>query len=153
MKKILTALFAMSMVSVAHAEVYKITNLTKAHEKEIRNYAAEGEGDLDAIPTNKGILWVHFDSSAANTLRKAKVGECYNVSGDELNNKAKKVKCPTNTKNKKTSTTKKKMTQQQIDACVDKWVKAYRKERGQDAIVRYDFLNEWENECKAGKQP
>lgn len=39
------------------------------------------------------------------------------------------------------------------DMCVDKWIDAYRKEVGQDAIVTNDQLGEWEGWCKEGKQP
>lgn len=40
-----------------------------------------------------------------------------------------------------------------IEACVDKWVEAYRREVGEEAIIRHDMLKEWEQWCKRGKQP
>lgn len=149
-QKIITAFLAMSVISVANAEVYKITTFTKAQKKEVETELNEGSGDSTAFSTNKGLLWVYIESPAAEVLSKSKVGECYNViEKDYLNMQAKKVKCPSNSAKKAT----KKMTQQQIDACVDKWVSAYRNEFGQDRIVRVDMLDEWQSWCKAGKQP
>lgn len=43
--------------------------------------------------------------------------------------------------------------QKKIDACVDEWVKARRKEIGPDEPIRMDQLDEWEGWCKAGKSP
>lgn len=40
-----------------------------------------------------------------------------------------------------------------IEACVDKWAKAYRREAGKEALIRSDMLDEWEQWCKRGKQP
>lgn len=41
-----------------------------------------------------------------------------------------------------------------IDACVDKWMNAYRQEPGmEDAIVTIDQIQEWEIWCKHGKVP
>lgn len=150
-QKIITALLAISVISVANAEVYKITTFTKAQKKKVETELSEGSGDSIAFSTNKGPLWVYIESPAAEVLSKSKVGECYNViEKDYLDMQAKKVKCPANVVKK---ATKKKMTQQQIDACVDKWGNAYRNEVGQDATIRMDMLDEWESWCKAGKQP
>jgi len=35
--------------------------------------------------------------------------------------------------------------------CLDEWEAAYRKERGADAIIAYDQIDEWTKECKQGK--
>ena len=35
--------------------------------------------------------------------------------------------------------------------CLDDWETAYRKERGADAVVAYDQIDEWTDECKQGK--
>lgn len=40
-----------------------------------------------------------------------------------------------------------------IDKCVDAWADAYRKERGDDAMIATDQINEWKGWCKAGKHP
>lgn len=37
------------------------------------------------------------------------------------------------------------------NACLDDWETAYRKERGDDAIVAVDQIDEWTEECKQGK--
>lgn len=37
--------------------------------------------------------------------------------------------------------------------CVSAWTSAYRKEVGEDALVRSDQLGEWEEWCKQGKKP
>lgn len=34
-----------------------------------------------------------------------------------------------------------------IDSCVDDKIEAYRSEAGQEALIRYDILGEWEQEC------
>lgn len=39
-----------------------------------------------------------------------------------------------------------------IEACVDKWVNAYRREAGEGTLIRADMLDEWEQWCKRGKQ-
>ncbi|VVE58657.1 hypothetical protein PAN31117_05059 [Pandoraea anapnoica] len=39
------------------------------------------------------------------------------------------------------------------DACVAAWTAAYRREKGGDALVSMDQLNEWEAWCKSGKRP
>lgn len=96
MKKLLIALLAMGVFSVAEAKVYKITEFTKAQKKEAKENAEEGSGDLIPVSTNKGLIWIHVESPVLDTLRfKAKVGECYDVKGEEpFYDKAKKVKCP-----------------------------------------------------------
>ena len=39
-----------------------------------------------------------------------------------------------------------------VQACVYKWTKAYRKEKGdKEALVNADQLSEWEQWCKEGK--
>ncbi|MDR3413618.1 MAG: toxin-antitoxin system YwqK family antitoxin [Formivibrio sp.] len=40
-----------------------------------------------------------------------------------------------------------------IDACVATWSAAFHKEKGDDALVNYDQISEWEQWCKAGKHP
>lgn len=40
-----------------------------------------------------------------------------------------------------------------VQACVDLWVVASRKERGDDAIVSTDQLGEWESFCRTGRRP
>lgn len=40
-----------------------------------------------------------------------------------------------------------------INACADKWLAAYKKEAGPDAMVRADQFGEWEGWCRDGKQP
>lgn len=42
---------------------------------------------------------------------------------------------------------------QNIDACVENWIKAYRAEVGEDAVVKADQMTEWEDWCNEGKQP
>lgn len=37
-----------------------------------------------------------------------------------------------------------------VDACVEDKINAYRAEVGQEAVVRYDMLEEWEGECNGG---
>lgn len=154
MKKFLVALAALGVISVTHAakqEIYQITTFTKAQKKQVEAELAEGSGDSIVIPTNKGPHWIYIDSQAAQVLMNSKAGECYKITSEYgLDMKAQKVKCPTTTTQKNT---KKKMTQAQIDVCVNKWVNAYRAEAGEDAVVRYDMLNEWEDWCKQGKTP
>lgn len=147
MKKLLAGLLALGLVTTANAEVYKITKFTKAQEKEVEQMLEEG-GDSVAFSTNKGILWIHSEAKAVDVLLKSKTGECYNITELDgvITAKAKKVNCSA-------SKTSKKMTQQQIDNCVNKWVNAYRRDMGDDALVRADMLDEWESWCKKGKQP
>lgn len=38
-----------------------------------------------------------------------------------------------------------------IDSCVSGWTDAYRKEKGEDAMIAMDQITEWESWCKAGK--
>lgn len=40
-----------------------------------------------------------------------------------------------------------------IEACVDKWIDAHRKEVGDDTVIFADQLKEWEGWCKKGKEP
>jgi hypothetical protein len=47
--------------------------------------------------------------------------------------------------------TGKNLNQQNLDKCVDLKVSAYRKEKGEDAMVRQDMLDEWSGECKGEK--
>ena len=154
MKKFLVSLVVLSVISVAHAtkqETYKITTFTKAQKKQIESELEAGSGDAIVIPTNKGPHWIYIDSQAARVLMNSKAGECYKITSEyDLDMKAQKVKCPTNTTNK---TVKKKMTQAQVDACVNKWTNAHRASAGEDAIIRYDMINEWEAWCKQGKTP
>lgn len=42
---------------------------------------------------------------------------------------------------------------QKIEACVDNWMAAFRKENGEDAPVRTEQLDEWEAWCKDGRLP
>ncbi|NYE30038.1 antitoxin component YwqK of YwqJK toxin-antitoxin module [Rhodanobacter sp. K2T2] len=37
------------------------------------------------------------------------------------------------------------------NACLDDWEAAYRKERGDDAVIAYDQIDEWTEDCKQGK--
>jgi len=37
------------------------------------------------------------------------------------------------------------------DKCVDRKVGLFRKEKGEDALIRHDMIEEWENECKSGE--
>ena len=37
------------------------------------------------------------------------------------------------------------------NACLDEWEDAYRKERGADAVIAFDQIDEWTDECKQGK--
>ncbi|SPK70847.1 conserved exported protein of unknown function [Cupriavidus taiwanensis] len=39
-----------------------------------------------------------------------------------------------------------------IDACVGGWTDAYRKEKGEDALIAMDQITEWESWCRAGKR-
>lgn len=39
------------------------------------------------------------------------------------------------------------------NSCVDAWTAAYRRERGDEAIVTVDQLGEWQSWCNAGRQP
>jgi hypothetical protein len=39
------------------------------------------------------------------------------------------------------------------NSCIDAWTAAYRRERGDEAIVTVDQLGEWQSWCKAGKRP
>lgn len=146
MKKLLAGLLALDFITTANAEVIKMTKFTKAQEREVEQQLEEG-GDSVAFSTNKGILWVHVEAPATDVLLKSKVGECYNITGkdDVIGTKAKKVNC--------SASAPKKITQKQINVCMDKWTNAYRKEAGADALVRADMLDEWEAWCKAGKQP
>lgn len=154
MKKFLLSLVALGMISVAQAskqDIYKITTFTHAQKKQIQKELEDGSGDAIVIPTNKGPHWIYIDSQAARVLMNSKAGECYKITNQyDVDMKAQKVKCPTNTNEK---AGKKKMTQTQINACVDKWINAYRREAGEDAMVRNDMLNEWESWCKQGKKP
>ena len=127
MKKLLAGLLALGFITTANAEVIKMTKFTKAQEREVEQQLEEG-GDSVAFSTNKGILWVHVEAPATDVLLKSK-----------------KVNC--------SASAPKKMTQKQINVCMDKWTNAYRKEAGADALVRADMLDEWEAWCKAGKQP
>lgn len=45
------------------------------------------------------------------------------------------------------------LSPKQLNACVDAWTVAFRKENGQDAMVTMDQIGEWEGWCKAGKKP
>jgi hypothetical protein len=47
--------------------------------------------------------------------------------------------------------TSKALTQQDLDKCVQERISAFRKENGEEAPVRSDVLDEWTDECKAGK--
>lgn len=38
-----------------------------------------------------------------------------------------------------------------LDDCVDGWTAAFRRENGQDAMVKYDQLEEWKDWCQQGK--
>lgn len=98
MKKMIVALLAMGVFSVANAEIYKITTFTKAQLKKVQAVLDEGSGDSGAFSTNKGELWVYIEAPAFNILNKAKAGECYNITGDFEEMKAQKVKCPNTTK-------------------------------------------------------
>ena len=102
MKKLLTALVALSAISVAHAakqEIYKITTFTKAQVKKIEAELEAGSGDAFVIPTNKGPHWIYVESQAAQVLMDAKEGECYKITSVyDLDMKAQKVKCPKNSK-------------------------------------------------------
>lgn len=40
-----------------------------------------------------------------------------------------------------------------VDACVDTWIDAHRKEVGEDAMISYDQINEWVVWCKEGRKP
>lgn len=40
-----------------------------------------------------------------------------------------------------------------VQPCVDKWLAFHHKVAGANAPVRADVLEEWENECRAGKEP
>ena len=147
MKKLLAGLLALGFIATANAEVYKITKFTKAQKSEVKEESDINEGSTP-FATNKGVLWIDNESSAIKMLKKSKVGECYNITDMHGlgTTKAQKVNCSANG-------TSKKMTQKQIDVCIDKWTNAYRKEAGADALVRMDMLDEWEAWCKAGKQP
>lgn len=98
MKKMIMALLALGVISTAHAEVYKITKFTKSQAKQLD---AELEPGYCAFPTNKGTLILECDSPAVSVLIKAKAGECYKVSGEIPNERAKKMKCPVKKGNKK----------------------------------------------------
>ncbi|WP_242468207.1 toxin-antitoxin system YwqK family antitoxin [Burkholderia plantarii] len=39
------------------------------------------------------------------------------------------------------------------NACIDAWAAAYRREKGDDAVVMADQLDEWHSWCMAGKRP
>ncbi|MCG9055158.1 hypothetical protein LH442_03985 [Laribacter hongkongensis] len=43
--------------------------------------------------------------------------------------------------------------QSNVDACVENWIAAFRKEAGEGAAVMHDQLSEWESWCKSGKHP
>ena len=137
---------ALGFISTVNAEIVKMTKFTKAQERQIDQQLANGSGDYVAFSTNKGALWVYIESPAMGVLHNSKVGECYNITGNDGFLNAKKVNCSTNKAPKK-------MTKNQISACVDQWANAYKKEVGEDSIVRMDMFNEWEAWCKKGKQP
>ncbi|OOR98339.1 hypothetical protein B0187_08705 [Haemophilus paracuniculus] len=94
MKKMIIALLAMGVFSAANAEIYKITTFTKAQVKKLQAEIDEGSGDSAVFSTNKGELWVYVEAPALSVLNKSKAGECYNITGDFEEMKAKKVKCP-----------------------------------------------------------
>lgn len=159
MKKLLLSLITVAIIPLANAtdgEILKITEFTKEEKRQLKAELAESSGYI-IVPTHKGPYRQVSDTPAAETLMKAKPGECYKVTNevsDELPDVdfpvARKIKCPA-TPTKKA--TKKKMTQAQIDVCVDKWSAAYRAEAGEGAMVRHDMLSEWEAWCKQGKTP
>lgn len=41
----------------------------------------------------------------------------------------------------------------EINACIDQWVTAFRKEKGDDAMIAEDQTEEWRGWCKQGKKP
>ena len=145
MKGFLVSVIMLGFLTTANAAIYKMTNFTKLEDKKITQQVESGSGDLVPFSTDKGVLWIHIDSPAMDVLNKSKVGECYDVSGDAPFFTAKKENCFTINKTAK-------MTQKQIDNCVNKWINAYRKEMGVDSLVRQDMLDEWESWCKAGKK-
>lgn len=51
------------------------------------------------------------------------------------------------------ATTSQQPAENDSDRCVDAWIFAYRKEKGDDAIVSNDQVTEWESSCKQGKYP
>lgn len=146
MKKLLAGLLALGLIPTVNAEIVKMTKFTKDQERQIEQQLSEGSGDYVAFSTNKGALWVYIESPAMSVLHNSKIGECYNITDNDGLLNAKKVNCSANKAPKK-------MTQNQINSCVDKWTNAYKKEAGPDAIVRMDMLDEWESWCKKGKQP
>ncbi|MBD8708259.1 hypothetical protein IFT47_16640 [Pseudomonas sp. CFBP 13711] len=40
-----------------------------------------------------------------------------------------------------------------VDQCVDDWVKAYRKDAGEDPLISNDQLDEWESRCREARRP
>ncbi|WP_271410524.1 hypothetical protein [Pseudomonas sp. Q1-7] len=48
---------------------------------------------------------------------------------------------------------KEKASSSDTDTCVDKWISAFRKENGEEALIHYSFFDEWEGWCAEGKQP
>lgn len=44
-------------------------------------------------------------------------------------------------------------TQTSDNSCVDAWVAEHRKEVGEEALIHWAMLEEWEGWCKAGKAP
>ena len=36
-----------------------------------------------------------------------------------------------------------------VDACVEQRINAFRKEQGEESLIKYDIIEEWEAECKA----
>lgn len=39
------------------------------------------------------------------------------------------------------------------DACVDSWLKAFKKETGDDSMISMDQMGEWDKWCQQGKYP
>ena len=42
---------------------------------------------------------------------------------------------------------------QALAPCIERWISAYRQEMGEEAIVSYDQLGEWEQWCRQGREP
>ncbi len=77
-----------------------------------------------------------FDTSTATTEDTA----TSNISGDTADSKnIVPSEVPTQSK------------EQDVSACVEGKTAAYRNEAGEDAIIKYDIIDEWESECKTAQ--
>lgn len=136
--------------------VYKATFVNGKYEGEVVQYDANGQVKLTTI-YSAGVLkrTLRPGVSDAQNCVEDKLQTFRAYYGDRLAAPTEKwlAECGGGTPSAAAAPIAEPAVAPTASSCTDAWAAAYRKERGEDAMVKRDQLDEWAAWCRQGKKP